>query len=144
MSKTSTLVGIVLTLSLALAAASILAPAAPGESSERVALSAAAARAVVVRYFHALESGRYRKACPLLGSALHEESGGAACPSSLESGMPDPLLWEILGRRATPDGTGIVVRLGQNELDHVRMRTWLAIVRLEHSAPRIVETRLLR
>jgi len=36
------------------------------------------------------------------------------------------------------------VLLGQNELDHVRMRTWLAIVRRENGAPRIVETRLLR
>ena len=101
------------------------------------------ARTVITRYFTALETGHFRTACGLLGRELRAQSGGPSCPSFLRFGMPDPLVWKVLGSRPSGDGVGIRLRVSQNELDHVRMRTWLAIVRLEEGVPRIVETRLL-
>jgi hypothetical protein len=129
-----------LAVALALMAVSTQAlAAAPARS-----VQASEARALVNRYFDALESGRYRTACSLLGHDLHAESGGAICPTFLEHGMPSRLTWQLLGTRRVPGGVGVLLHLGQDELDHVRMRTWLAIVRLERGSPRIVETRLLR
>ena len=101
------------------------------------------ARKLVTRYFDALDSGRFKAACSLLGDELRGESGGSNCESFLAFGMPDPLVWKILGSVPARGGFGVRLRLGQNELDRVRMRTWLAIVRLEAGAPKIVETRLL-
>jgi hypothetical protein len=126
----------------------MLAAAALGSTTAQAAAplgssSAAVARTTVAEFFAALESHRYRKACGLLGSALLVETGGANCPSFLRFGTPEPLRWTIVRARPAGAGVGIVVRLGQNELEHVRMRTWLAIVRYEHGSPKIVETRLL-
>jgi hypothetical protein len=45
--------------------------------------------------------------------------------------------------RASTAATGIVLRPGQNELDHVRMRTCLAVLWLERGLAKIVETRLV-
>lgn len=130
-------------LTVALVATSVTVREAPAAPTARGVLSTQAARALVVRYFHALESNRFREACSLLGSSLRLESGGTACPSFLKRGMPDPLRWRIFDSRQLAYGIGVRLELGQNELDHVRMRTWLAIVRLETGGPRIVETRLV-
>jgi len=131
-------------------AALILVPLLLGLGSDALAgrhlrsVGTGEARALVTRYFTALETGRFRAACSLLGHELRSQSGGPSCPAFLRLGMPDPLVWELLGARPSGDGVAIRLRLGQNELDHVRIRTWLAIVGLEKGAPRIVETRLLR
>jgi len=125
-------------VAVAVAFAAAANAAAPSET-----LSVSSARSTVTAYFHALEQRRFQKACWLLGNELLAESGGANCPRFLRFGMPDPLVWHILGSRPKARSVGIVVRLGQNELDHVRMRTWLAVVRVEGGVPRIVATRLL-
>jgi hypothetical protein len=125
-------------LAVALAWSTHASAAAPAQT-----LTVTSARRTVIAYFRALETGRFQKACWLLGNELLAESGGPTCPEFLRNGMPDPLRWRILGSRPLGRGVGIVLRLGQNELDHVRMRTWLAVVRLEWRSLRIVETRLL-
>ncbi len=123
------------------AAVALVTPAFAAAPSQT--LTVPSARRTVIAYFHALEAGRFQQACWLLGNELLAESGGRRCPEFLRNGMPDPLRWRILGSRPLRRGVGIVVRLGQNELDHVRMRTWLAVVRLEWRSLRIVETQLL-
>jgi hypothetical protein len=125
-------------LAVALAWSTHASAAAPAQT-----LTVPSARRTVIAYFHALEAGRFQKACWLLGNEFLAESGGWKCPGLLRNGMPDPLRWRILGSRLLRRGVGIVVQLGQNELDHVRMRTWLAVVKLEWRSLRIVETRLL-
>jgi hypothetical protein len=102
------------------------------------------ARALVIRYFDALEQGRFRAACSLLGRDLLIESHGSGCPVFLRLGMPSRLEWELVATRPVKDGVGVLLRLGQDELDHVRMRTWLAVIRLEEGTLKLVETRLLR
>lgn len=140
MSRYSTLICLVVVL----AATSAITRDASAAPSAHGALSTEAARALVTRYFRALESNHFGEACLLLGDTLRAESGGAACSSFMRMGKPDPLRWRIIGSRKFGDGVGVRLRLGQSELDHVRMRTWLAIVRLEDGRSKIVETRLLR
>ena len=141
MNKHSTLVSIVFVLALALA--STMTGHAFGKEPART-VSPASARVLVVEYFQAVEAHRFRRACSLLGAALRAETGGAGCPSYLRRGLTGPLSWRVFGSQSAREGVGVRVRLGQNELDHVRMRTWLAIVRLEGGSLKIVETRLLR
>ena len=132
-----TLVAALASAAVALTAHATAAPAAQPRA-------AAAAQAVVTDFFEAVEARRYAEACSYFGQDLLYESGGPRCAAFLRSGVTAPLRWKIVGRQPVPDGMGVVVRLAQNELDHVRMRTWLAVVRLEHGSPKIVQTRLLR
>lgn len=130
--------------SVALTTATLLASHSTARAENSAGVSAVAGRALVVRYFEALDAHRFASACAMLGAELRADSGGDSCPTFLRTGMPDPLRYRIERTRVVRGGVDVVVRLGQNELDHVRMRTWLAIVRVEDRTPRIVATRLLR
>lgn len=121
-------------------AVSSTAAAAPPVPDARAASSA---RGLVVRFFQAIESHRFEEACSLLGARLLAETRGPHCPDLIRLGTPHPLRWKVLDTRATRAGVEVLLRLGQNELDHVRMRTWLAIVRPEGGRLRIVDTRLI-
>lgn len=120
-----------------------LAIAWSGQAHPTAKMTPASARATVTAFFRALESGRFGRACALLGTDLLAETGGPRCPAILRFGTPDPLRWRIEGVQATPGGIGVRVRLSQNDLHRVRMLTWLAVVTDQHGSEKIVETRLL-
>jgi hypothetical protein len=138
MNRHTAFVGL-LVATLAIAVSSTAHAASPVADAR----TASSARAVVVRFFEAVESHRFREACSLLGARLLAETRGPQCPDLIRLGTPDPPRWKVLGTRVRRAGVGVLLRLGQNELDHVRMRTWLAIVAPERGQLRIVETRLL-
>jgi len=79
-----------------------------------------------LEYFAALNAGRTRTACSLLGYKLRQETGATACPSVLALSRGTP--FQIVGARAVPSGVVVFVKVGLHEFDHYRMLGWAALV----------------
>jgi hypothetical protein len=93
---------------------------------------------LIVDYFGALNAGRDRKACSLLGERLRLETGGSSCPRVLAMSRGTP--FEIVGARTVRSGVQVLVRVGLHELDHWRMLAWFASVGREAGRLRILDT----
>ncbi len=81
---------------------------------------------LTIAFFDALNSGRFEKACSLIGRSLRLETGGRDCPSVLAMSKGTP--FEIIGARSSNTGAIVLVRVGFHELDHVRMLSWAVLV----------------
>jgi hypothetical protein len=93
---------------------------------------------LIVDYFSALNAGRDRKACSLLGVTLRLETGGPSCPKMLA--LTGRTRFEIVGARTAQTGVDVLVNVGIRELDHVRMLGWIAVVGREAGRLRILDT----
>ena len=96
---------------------------------------------LIADYFGAVNAGRSRKACLLLGQQLRIETGGPNCPNVLAMSRGTP--FEIVGARAVPPGVAVLVKVGLHELDHYRMLSWVAFVGREGGQLRILDTQLM-
>jgi hypothetical protein len=95
----------------------------------------------VVSYFRAINAGRYRTACGMLGARLRLETGGRDCPRVLA--FAGRQRFGILNARHIVGRVGGVVALDLPELDHVRVLPWLALIGREHGSLKLLETRLI-
>jgi hypothetical protein len=98
----------------------------------------AAACGLILDYFGALNAGRGRKACSLLGERLQLESGGPSCPTVLAMSRGTP--FAIVDARTTPSGVQVLLTVGLHELDHWRMLDWIALIGPEAGHLRILDT----
>jgi hypothetical protein len=112
-----------------------LAPSCLGDKARRSACH------LIVDYFAALNAGRDRTACALLGERLQSETGGSNCPYELSMSRGTP--FRIVGARTTSSGVEVLVNVGLHELDHWRMLTWAASIGQEAGNLRILDTRLV-
>jgi hypothetical protein len=137
---------VALAASLVVAASVTAMPAGGATPASRLAPSClsnagrTSACQLIVSYFSALNAGRSKKACSLLGSYLWLETGGPNCPYELAMARGTP--FAIVGARTTPSGVTVFVKVGIHELDHYRMLNWIAIVGGETGQLRILDTRL--
>lgn len=97
---------------------------------------------LTIAFFDALNSGRFEKACSLIGRSLRLETGGRDCPSVLAFSQGTPV--EIVGVRSSNTGAVVLVRVGFHELDHFRMLSWAVLVGHEAGRLRILDTRRTR
>lgn len=96
---------------------------------------------LVISYFRAINDGRYRTACSMLGARLRLETGGRDCPRCLA--FAGRQRFGIVNARLVVGGVGVVVALDLPELDHVRVLHWLAVVGRENARLKLLETRLI-
>jgi hypothetical protein len=127
------------------AAASLTASHPAGASMTHRATPCPHGRAVVsacqliASYFDALNRGNEARACSLLGARLLLETGGSSCPSVLAMSRGTP--FRIIGARSVRTTVLVRVKVGLHELDHWRMLDWVAVVGLEGSDLKILDTK---
>ncbi len=96
---------------------------------------------LVISYFRAINTGRYRTACSMLGAQLRLETGGRDCPRLLASAGRQR--FGILNARHIVGGVGVIVALDLPELDHVRVLHWLTVIGRETGRLKLLDTRLI-
>ena len=123
-------------------AATYLSPTTMSESCRSDA-QARAACGVVTSFFRAVNAGRFEAACMLFGERLQSENYGLGCPAFLRAGAPEAVPWGIIRAASVHGRVNVLVTLGQSELDHFRMRRYLAFVGAEGGRLRILDTKLV-
>ena len=94
---------------------------------------------LVIDFFRSVNTRKYKRACSLLGASLLRETGGPGCPAFVAVG--GARRYAIRGARSLRRGTGVLVSVWFQELDHFRELRWLAVVAPEAGELRLVETR---